>query len=119
MLEFRLENSRLYLFFNGFFVLLLLIGCSDALQLNSERIAHRYGNYGIEILYADDVRRISNLYSEKNGRKIMRTLALVEFVATGTPEIAGEHQRILGGGSIGAVFKEAGWTIDKTSSRYC
>jgi hypothetical protein len=49
----------------------------------------------------------------------MRTLALVEFSAADVAEIAVEHRRILAGGSIGAVFKEAGWTIDKISSHYC
>ena len=79
----------------------------------------RYGNYGIEILFAGDQQRISNLYSEGDGQKTMRTLALVHFTAVNAPEIADEHKQILGGGSVGAVFKNAGWSIDKTASRYC
>jgi len=107
------------LFLKLYLLLIFLSGCSSSAPLNSERIAQRYGSYGIEILFAGDQQRISNLYSEANGRKTMRTLALVEFTAADAPEIANEHGQVLGGGSIGAVFKDAGWTIDKGASRYC
>ena len=49
----------------------------------------------------------------------MRTLALVDFSAANDSNIVHEHERILAGESIGAVFRDSGWTIDKISSRYC
>jgi hypothetical protein len=119
MIFFRLTSLYKPLFLKLCISLILLSGCSSSTPLNSERIAQRYGNYGIEILFAGDQLRISNLYSETDGRRTMRTLALVEFTAADAPEIANEHRQVLGGGSIGAVFKEAGWTIDKVLSRYC
>jgi hypothetical protein len=119
MIFFRLTSLYKLLFLKLCIFLILLSSCGSSTPLNSERIAQRYGNYGIEILFAGDQNRISSLYSESDGRKTMRTLALVEFTAADAPEIANEHGQVLGGGSIGAVFKEAGWTIDKTSSRYC
>lgn len=119
MIYFRLTYLYYLLFLNVFLTIGSLSACAPAPLLNSERIAQRYGNYGIEIMHAGDGRRISNLYSEEDGRRTMRTLALVEFTAADAAEIATEHQHILAGGSIGAVFKEAGWTIEKVSSHYC
>lgn len=119
MIYFRLTYLRYLLFLKVFLSIGILSACATEPLLNSERIAGRYGNYGIEIMYAGDGRRLSSLYSEDDGRRTMRTLALVEFTAADAPEIATEHQRILAGGSIGAVFKEAGWTIEKVSSHYC
>jgi len=103
----------------GYSGVALLGACNPAVPLNSERIAQRYGNYGIEILRSDNNRRLSSLYSTGDGQKTTRTLALVDFSATIHPKLAREHQRILAGESIGAVFKEQGWTIEKVSSRYC
>lgn len=119
MICFRLTYIRNRLFLQLCLFTIFLSACGSTQPLNSERIAIRYGNYGIEILYADARHRISNLYSEADGRKTMRTLALVEFTAADSPDIVSEHRQILSGGSIGAVFKEAEWIIDKTSSRYC
>lgn len=119
MIYSRFILSRYYLLFNGLLSLFILLSCDSSPQLNSERIAARYGNYGIEILSANEHRRVANLYSDDGTRKTMRTLALVVFTATDQPETRDEHARILAGGSIGAVFKEAGWTIEKVSSRYC
>jgi len=97
----------------------LLGACTSSTQLNSERIAERYGSFGIEILQSGDDRRLSSLYSVSEGKKTMRTLALVDFRAANDSNIVQEHERILAGESIGAVFKESGWTIDKISSHYC
>lgn len=79
--------------------------------LNSERIEQRFGSYGVEVLEADERLRVSNLYSEHEGRRVCRTLAVVVFPATIDPLVATEHQRIVAGGSIGAVLKAAGWTV--------
>jgi hypothetical protein len=97
----------------------LLGACAPPVPLNSERIAQRYGNYGIDVLQSGNNRRLSSLYSTDDGRKTTRTLALVEFTATLHPKLTREHRRILAGESIGTVFQEQGWTIDKISSRSC
>jgi hypothetical protein len=119
MQVFRLIKLHYSLFFLVFSGSPFLVSCAPAAPLNSERIEQRYGNYGIEILQTGNNRRLSSLYSVRDGQKTMRTLALVEFTATDDEPLAREHQRILAGESIGAVFKEEGWTIDKISLRYC
>jgi hypothetical protein len=81
--------------------------------LNSERIAQRFGSYGIDVLESDGTVRVSNLYSLENGRKVCRTFAVVLYPAEVDPRYADEHAAILAGGSIGAVFKEHGWTVTK------
>jgi hypothetical protein len=119
MRVFRSSKSYYSLFFLVFTGSPLLVACAPAPPLNSERIAQRYGNYGIEILQSGSQGRLSSLYSVSDGQKTMRTLALVEFTAADDPHLVREHQRILAGESIGAVFKEEGWHIDKISLRYC
>lgn len=81
--------------------------------LNSERIEAIFGSYGIEVLEHGDFLRVSSLYSLEGGRKICRTFAMVAYPATIDPRIAAEHREILAGGSIGAVFKKAGWKAKK------
>jgi hypothetical protein len=81
--------------------------------LNSERIARRFGSYGVEILESDARLRVSSLYSVEEGGRVCRTLAVVVFPALLDPAVAAEHRRILDGGSIGTVFAEAGWAITK------
>ncbi len=105
-----------------FVVVAVLVGCGGQVAapiaspaperlLNSERIERRFGSYGVEVLEADEHVRVSNLYSVTDGRKVCRTLAVVVFPATIDPRVATEHQRIVAGGSIGAVLKAAGWTV--------
>jgi hypothetical protein len=86
--------------------------------LNSERIAARFGNYGIEVLASDTRERVSNLYSEANGQRTCRTFAVVRYPAAIDPALAAEHAEIVRGGSIGAVFAAHGWRVDKTNLRY-
>ena len=86
--------------------------------LNSERIAERFGSYGIEVLESDGSVRVSNLYSEHAGEQICRTFAVVRYADTVAPAIAAEHREIVAGGSIGAVFTSHGWRVDKTNLRY-
>jgi hypothetical protein len=84
-------------------------------SLNSERIARRFGSYGIEVLsHSAGVRRTS-LYSLAEEQKICRTYAVVRFVDADTPRVAAAHAEILAGQSIGATFKSSGWTIGKIS----
>ncbi len=86
--------------------------------LNSERIAARFGNYGIEVLASDARERVSNLYSEANGERTCRTFAVVRYPAAIDPALAEEHAEIVRGGSIGAVFAAHGWQVLKTNLRY-
>jgi hypothetical protein len=86
--------------------------------LNSERIARRFGSYGIDVLESDARVRVSNLYSEHSGEKICRTFAVVRYGDTIPPAIAAEHAEIVAGGSIGAVFTSHGWRVDKKNLRY-
>lgn len=81
--------------------------------LNSERIERVFGSYGLEVLESDGQIRLSNLYSLDGGRHICRTFAMVLFPSRIDPLIAAEQAEIAAGGSIGAVFKKAGFTIEK------
>jgi hypothetical protein len=92
---------------------------SSARQLlNSERIAARFGNYGIEVLASDPRERVSSLYSEANAERTCRTFAVVRYPAAIDPALAAEHDEIVRGGSIGAVFTAHGWQVAKTNLRY-
>ena len=95
-------------------VALALGACAETADLlNSERIEAEFGNYGIDVLaYADGLRRAS-LYSTHDGRKIARTYAIVHFDEVPDVLRDDEHARILDGGSIGATFKAAGWSLQK------
>lgn len=81
--------------------------------LNSERIAQTFGSYGIEVLESDAEMRVSNLYSGDGAGRVTRTFALVRLRETIDPALAAQHERIVAGGSIGAVFTEAGWSVRK------
>jgi len=78
--------------------------------LNSERIEKKFGGYGIDVLYNTSQVRVSNLY---DGKKITRTLAVVDYPEIIDSSFAKEHQAIVAGGSIGNVFKSHGWLIEK------
>ena len=81
--------------------------------LNSERIAMEFGSYGIDVLATDARVRVSNLYSVHQGTKICRTFAVVQFPELIENAYSVEHEAILSGQSIGAVFAQHGWTIEK------
>ena len=82
-------------------------------RLNSERIAERFGSYGIEVISSEPGLRRSNLYSSENDSRTCRTYAVVRFVDEPDATIDDEHAQILAGKSIGAIFKASGWTILK------
>jgi hypothetical protein len=86
--------------------------------LNSERIAAKFGSYGIEVLAQDAALRISNLYSDEHGARQCRTFAVVKYAPVIDVAIAAEHEAIVAGGSIGAVFAEHGWQVRKTHLYY-
>jgi hypothetical protein len=81
--------------------------------LNSERIARRFGSYGIEVLASDSALRVSNLYSVEAEGRICRTFAVVRYPSEIDPAFAEEHDLVLEGGSIGAVFAERGWNVER------
>lgn len=93
--------------------LLPLVACTAATPLNSERIAATFGSYNVRVLDATAERRISSLESVEDGRPVTRTLAIVTFEPGAASAIADLHARIVGGASIGATFRDAGWAIDK------
>jgi hypothetical protein len=86
--------------------------------LNSERIAQRFGSYGIEVIESDGRVRVSSLFSEREGKRTCRTFAVVRYPDRIDPAFAAEHDEIAHGGSIGAVFAAHGWTVDKTHLRF-
>lgn len=81
--------------------------------LNSERIEQRFGSYGIDVLESGAEYRVSNLYSLDGGQKTCRTFAVVRYPDRVDAAFAAEHEAILAGGSIGAVFAAAGWRVEK------
>lgn len=82
-------------------------------RLNSERIADRFGSYGIDVLSSEPGLRRSNLFSSENGVHTCRTYAVVRFVDEPDALIDAEHAQILAGKSIGEIFKASGWEILK------
>lgn len=97
-------------------LLLALAACASReaqLVLNSDLIRGRFGSYGVEVLHASERQRITNLYSDEQGQKVMRTFAVVDFAEPVPPALAEFHARIVAGESIGEVFRSANWAIDK------
>jgi hypothetical protein len=80
---------------------------------NSDRIRLKFGNYGIDIVENELRIRVSNLYSTSDGVKTNRTFAVVMYPTVIEPAFRKEHQAITEGQSIGIVFREHGWQIDK------
>ena len=80
---------------------------------NSDRIRLKFGNYGIEIVENGLRIRVSNLFSTAAGVKTNRTFAVVMYPAVIEPAFSKEHEAIISGQSIGIVFKENGWLIEK------
>lgn len=81
--------------------------------LNSERIEQRFGSYGVDVINHDGDTRRSNLYSRENGVRTCRTYAVVQFKNDDGQALSDVHQEVLAGQSIGATFREYGWTIEK------
>jgi hypothetical protein len=86
--------------------------------LNSERIAAKFGSYGIAVLEQDDIVRVSNLFSGTGVDRVCRTFAVVRYAEHMDSAIDAEHAAVVAGGSIGAVFAAAGWEVRKTHLRY-
>ena len=95
-------------------LLLVVVACgSQDSILNSERIEKTFGSYGLDIIRSDDNGRVASLYSGSGADKVTRTFAVVEFRRPVRRAYAGEHARVVSGESLGAVFKSAGWEIQK------
>ena len=120
----RASCSKLFLFVSSMhrqrnfylFLLLFVNACASqdtSVGLNSERIRQDFGSYGVDILSNDNKRRISSLYSIDGGKKTTRTYAVVDFIDGETTALAREHGLVESGGSIGEVFRAAGWSIEK------
>lgn len=80
---------------------------------NSERIRLRFGSYGIDVIVNSPAIRVSGLYSTHDHININRTIAVVAFQDIDEQAFRMEHDAITNGQSIGIVFKENGWVIDK------
>lgn len=82
----RLRVARLAKLWRAAALLALLFGTAVQARepvsalLNSERIAQRYGSYGIEVLASDCGLRVSDLYSGEQTDRVTRTLAVVRFL---------------------------------------
>lgn len=95
---------------------LVLAACSSQGQrLNSERIEQTFGSYSVDVLQSNLNRRVSSLYSGSGDDKVTRTFAVVKFSGKVRPAFATEHSRVESGESLGAVFRSAGWEIEKIS----
>jgi len=80
---------------------------------NSDRIKIKFGNYGIDIIENEPSIRVSSLYSLHDGVKINRTFAVVAYPDVIEAAFKPEHEAIINGQSIGIVFAQNGWAIDK------
>jgi len=80
---------------------------------NSDRIRLKFGSYGIEVVENGLRIRVSNLFSTDAGVKTNRTFAVVMYPAVIETPFKKEHEAIIDGQSIGIVFKENGWLIEK------
>ncbi|MEO1032129.1 MAG: hypothetical protein AAFX55_12025 [Bacteroidota bacterium] len=83
--------------------------------LNSERIKMTFGSYGIQVLNKGAQLRVSDLYSLHDDKKITRTFAVVRYPEQIDSSYLKEHTKILEGQSIGRVFKQGQWNIEKKS----
>lgn len=92
----------------------VLSACAtEPVLLNSERIEHRFGSYGIEVLASEAGLRRSSLYSLEHDAAICRTYAVVRFADQLDDRYQEEHTKVLAGNSIGAVFRSHGWDVHK------
>ncbi len=87
-------------------------------KLNSDRIEYFFGSYGVEQIQISpspfNEGRISNLYSHDGDKKIMRTLAIVDFKKPVHERLQAVHKNICEGQSVGIALRLDGWMIDKT-----
>lgn len=80
---------------------------------NSERIQIKFGNYSIDIIDNNSYIRVSSLCSTHDGVRIIRTVAVVAYPSVIEKAFRQEHDAIVSGQSIGTLFKNRGWEIEK------
>lgn len=85
--------------------------------LNSQRIERIFGSYEINVLKNGPELRVSDLHSLNGGVATTRTIALVTYDEQIDQELTDEHRMILRGGSIGEVFLNRTWVVEK-ENRY-
>lgn len=85
--------------------------------LNSQRIERIFGSYEIDVLKNDPELRVSDLHSISDGVPTTRTLALVTYDEQIDQELTDEHRMIVRGSSIGEVFLNQAWVVEK-ENRY-
>jgi len=90
-----------------------LEGKHSRMLRNSDRIKIKFGNYGIDIIENDLKIRVSSLYSVEDGIKTNRTFAVVAYPELIDVAFENEHEAIINGQSIGIVFEQNGWAIEK------
>jgi hypothetical protein len=86
---------------------------SEPVLLNSERIESRFGSYGVDVLASEAGLRRSSLFSVEDGRHVCRTYAVVRFADSLDEQYGEEHDKVLAGNSIGAIFRSHGWDVHK------
>jgi hypothetical protein len=112
----RLPRQHIYRLCMTLGVTLCVAACASQetrQELNSDRIRQTFGSYGVEVLANDENRRVSSLYSSAGSDKTTRTYAVVDFIEATKSALGTEHALIEAGGSIGEVFRNAGWSINK------
>ncbi len=112
----RLRYRRIYCLHAIFGLVFYLAACASQEirpALNSERIRQTFSNYGVTVLFNDESRRVSSLYSTDGDVRTTRTYAVVEFADPATSALAAQHALVESGASIGEVFRDAGWSIEK------
>jgi hypothetical protein len=117
----RLLRPLTPLFIAGFTAALAVVAAAQTPpreQLNSERIAATFGNYGVTVLEQNAAVRVSSLFSEADEQRTCRTFAIVRYPERIDPSLSAEHVAIVAGGSIGAVFAASGWEVRKTHLYY-
>jgi hypothetical protein len=85
--------------------------------LNSQRIERIFGSYEIDVVKNGPELRVSDLHSIDNGEATTRTLALVTYDEQIDQELTDEHRMIVRGSSIGEVFLDFAWVVEK-ENRY-
>lgn len=88
-------------------------------QLNSDQIKQKFGSYGVEVLAQTEAMRVANLYSEHDGERVCRTLAVTRFSEPTPSALEKADKLIRAGESIGLTLRSQGWSIEKKVAAQC
>lgn len=114
----RFLSAKLILLFTVALAVVAAAQTAPRELLNSERIAAKFGSYGVAVLEQDTELRVSNLFSGTGEKSVCRTFAIVRYAERMDPALASEHAAVVTGGSLGAVFTAAGFDVLKTHLWY-